>query len=526
MNLESNPIDVLNNFFKKNKSNMIYVFCIFTVGFLTHGYMFANKLSNHDDINFMFDIGATYNLGRWFLPAVGLISGNISMPWFIGIISIFIIAVSAAFVIKILEIDSNIIRFMIGVLMVVFPVTASTFLYIYTAIAYAAALLLATLAVYWCMKEKIAYTVLSIVCCILSIALYQSYFCFSVGLFLLVVIKKCMDNTESHKKIFLSGIRYLGVLGIGCCLYYFINKLILSYLNIEMAPHKGLDQMGHFENIKNQIRMTYTSVVRLFTTEYYAISASSVARASSFLMLACGIVLSIYFLWYMTCSKNYRKGHITLYIIANLLYPMGVNSIFILCPVVESVYTIMLYSNVLFFIYTLFMLERIYKIRHFSLNHLLKKISVLCQWGIMIALCFLVYSYELTINATYLKVHLIQKETESILNQLVTQIKELDGYTEDLPVAVIGKTQNETLYSESCINFVDKMGGLDSAYVLMGMDGVRYGIMKYYCGFSPEYIYDYDAIKQTAEFKQMPEYPNDGSIRIIDDTIVVKFQGE
>lgn len=459
--METNPIDFMNNIIKKNRKSIIYICCIFTAGFLTHGYMFANKLSNHDDINFMFDIGATYNLGRWFLPAVGLVSRNISMPWFIGLISIFLIAVSSSLVIKILEIENTVIRLIIGILMVAFPVTASTFLYIYTAIAYAVALLLATLTVYWGIKEKKIYTGLSAVCCILSIALYQSYFCFSVGLFILVVIKKCMDNIESDKKIFISGIKYIGILGIGCCLYYFINKLILFYLSIEMAPHKGLDKMGHLDigALKNQIIMSYTSVIRLFTTDYYAISATGIARMASFVMLACGLLLSLYYLWYMVHSKKYHWRHTALYIVANLLYPAGVNSIFILCSAVESVYTIMLYSDVLFFIYTLFMLQQVYKIIPFRLNHLLMKCSILCQWSIIIAVFFLIYSYELTINATYLKMNLIQKETESILNQLITQIKEIEGYTDDLPVAVIGKTQNETLYSESYINFIEKMGG-------------------------------------------------------------------
>lgn len=37
------------------------------VGIISHGYIFFNKLSYHDDMSCMFSLGATYGLGRWGL---------------------------------------------------------------------------------------------------------------------------------------------------------------------------------------------------------------------------------------------------------------------------------------------------------------------------------------------------------------------------------------------------------------------------------------------------------------------------
>lgn len=49
--------------------------------------------------------------------------------------------------------------------------------------------------------------------------------------------------------------------------------------------------------------------------------------------------------------------------------------------------------------------------------------------------------------------------------------------------------------------------------------------MKIWCGYSPTQISEDDilVLSQSEEVKAMPSYPDDGSIRIIDEIIVVKF---
>ena len=49
--------------------------------------------------------------------------------------------------------------------------------------------------------------------------------------------------------------------------------------------------------------------------------------------------------------------------------------------------------------------------------------------------------------------------------------------------------------------------------------------MKQWTGYSPTVI-DAAAFAEIDEVKQMPSYPDDGSIAIINDTVVVKFQND
>ena len=47
--------------------------------------------------------------------------------------------------------------------------------------------------------------------------------------------------------------------------------------------------------------------------------------------------------------------------------------------------------------------------------------------------------------------------------------------------------------------------------------------MKMWCCYEPEYIKDTSEIESKDTVKQMPSYPDSGSIKIVDGVIVVKF---
>ena len=52
---------------KINKYQTAAMMAVILWGFVSHGYMFANKLGYHDDSSSYFGVGVTYQSGRWFL---------------------------------------------------------------------------------------------------------------------------------------------------------------------------------------------------------------------------------------------------------------------------------------------------------------------------------------------------------------------------------------------------------------------------------------------------------------------------
>ena len=62
------------------------------VGMLAHGYAFANKLVNHDEIESLFGKGATVTSGRWGLELIKVLFPDWSMPWLYGLLSLVMMA--------------------------------------------------------------------------------------------------------------------------------------------------------------------------------------------------------------------------------------------------------------------------------------------------------------------------------------------------------------------------------------------------------------------------------------------------
>ena len=105
---------------------------------------------------------------------------------------------------------------------------------------------------------------------------------------------------------------------------------------------------------------------------------------------------------------------------------------------------------------------------------------------------------------------------------LATQVKSLDGYTPDLKVALVGDGFDDPTF---------KAGSLMGEYFnISGKSetNVNYFnniyLWKSYLGFTPEIIEFRDSgyLSEMDEVKAMPCYPEDGSIAIVGDTVVIK----
>lgn len=106
---------------------------------------------------------------------------------------------------------------------------------------------------------------------------------------------------------------------------------------------------------------------------------------------------------------------------------------------------------------------------------------------------------------------------------LVTQIKSVENYRDEMEVVLIGGTMNdETNRAGSLTGEMFKIGGKAETNV-NGASAV-YLITKY-LGFVPD-IAGYEETKEwmeREEVKDMAAYPDDGSIKVIEDTIIVKL---
>ena len=118
---------------------------VWLAGLFAHGYMFANKLPNPDDLISLWGKGATYESGRWALPVLGMVDGSFSSPWMLGLLSLLLFSLAAMQLIEVLRLKSPLLCGLAGAVMIVFPTIVCMFAYMFTSDAYALAALLCVL---------------------------------------------------------------------------------------------------------------------------------------------------------------------------------------------------------------------------------------------------------------------------------------------------------------------------------------------------------------------------------------------
>ena len=114
-------------------------------GYLTHLYAFTNLVPNSDGLSRMCDPQQMTVSGRWFLHYASSFTAFTQMPAVIGFFSVLFLSLAAALAVDLLGLNSRTLSALAGAVMAVFPAMGYTYLYLFTAAAYAFAILLAVL---------------------------------------------------------------------------------------------------------------------------------------------------------------------------------------------------------------------------------------------------------------------------------------------------------------------------------------------------------------------------------------------
>lgn len=213
---------------------------------LAHGFAFTNLFPNHDSTVLVYDAQWTmYVLGRWaqnfYFP---LVRGKIAAPWLIGAFSTVYLALTGYIIARLLHLRRWSAVLLTGLLGTCASVTAQLATYTYETDAYMLAMLLACTAV-WCTEKlpRVWGMICAAGCLCVSLALYQSYIQFAVGLYLLVLLQRALQDTAW--RIWLQqGLRALAALALGAVVYVVSLKISLALTGYQLADTgNGLAQM-------------------------------------------------------------------------------------------------------------------------------------------------------------------------------------------------------------------------------------------------------------------------------------------
>ena len=510
-------------------------------GFAAYGFLMTNVLNNQDNIaNTPGGYGAGTASGRWFLELLAEfmrdVWGTNTLPLFNGLLSIILVALSACLAVSVLEIRGRPFMILTGLLFVTFPSFAMTMLFMFTVGYYAFSLLLTLVGVYAAKNMRGVWGVLAgAVCVTLSLGIYQAYLPVAAALFLLILIRRGFsEKTLSAIQFVLEGLRFLAVLILGLALYMAVLRLLLQTGGEALNSYQSIDQMGSvkFSELPAMIAMAFEKFFALPARREYAINDMPVMR---FTFLYAMVLSAALFVW-LEWRKGAELGVKLLNAVCLILFPVGAFSIVIMCYH-SSIFGRMVYGAMTVFFVPMVLLERLpadtaaenasrkgksgTNAGNAIAGRMLRRVAAAVLSGLLL-LTSIGYIWES--NENYMVLYHTNRQTENYAASLVTRIRMTPGYRQDLTLAFIGEDITDTTFSNEVYrkSAYHYGGYTDNSNYKKALKSYMWNYLGYHQPEASSAQITEIAATETA--RNMPCYPDDGSIRVIGNYIVVKLE--
>lgn len=511
------PQNILKKLYKKiDKRFKITFIWTLIIGLFTHFFVLANVLNNHDNIRFTpFRAGADLPSGRWVLYLVNdkwhKIWGVYNLTFLNGILTIVLISVSACIIVNIYDVKSMLSCVLIGGIVITFPSIVSLMFFSFTAPYYGLAICVATLAVYLYKKYKYGF-IPAILCIAFSMGIYQAYLPWTIALFVLLLLTKCIGEEWNLYRTIVNGIKSVGVILGGLLGYFAILNFFLWKDNVVLDTYQGINSMGRIElkELPGIIKKIIKNCAFLYKSNYFSITTTKIVR-DAVLILMIGSLLFV--VVYMITNKK-RLSNIISVLMLGVFLMIAADSIEIMCPG-SDIYCLMVYGMAVLF-FTPIVLNELYPLK---LSGVCAKLKCGGKWIVLLASLPLIINFTWQANGNYMSGYWTTEQTVAYFETLVTRIKSVDGYSDKYPVAFIGENYEDDSFSNSWQNTPFWYGGHTSILIN------RYSrdwFMSNYLGYTYETVSDEMLQKLEVETKDMPSYPDSGSIAVIDGVVVVK----
>lgn len=492
---------------KAVRENSIPLLSALIFGFAAHLFAFSNKLVNADEIESLFGKGATVTSGRWGLEAVKLIFPDISVPWLYGVLSLLMLAVSACLIIRLFNIRSPLMQVLLSGMITAFPSQTGVFCFMFTSSAYAFAFLLSVASVWLFQRGRLTWRIGAALCLVLSLSIYQAYAALTASLFVLLLIKGCLDGEEGFGGLLIYGFRALGMMLAAVAVYYAVSLLVLSLGGTGFNSYvtENVNEAG----ILGRIRMAYDFLYYTLSYREFALISNEFSRYLHILCLGVCLVLTAAGAVGLLRKKAFLRCALLLFCTA--LLPLAVYSMFLVMDK-GSIHTLVLHSFVAFYVLAALLADR-----------LLSGGAAMQRLGrdvLYISLGLVLMSNVYFANMAYVKLHLQYESAYSFYSILLSRVQNTEGFDEDCSLAIIGHQDNQlTSYPQIDLGYL--MGPSQDLINIYS----RENFLRRYMGTDIPLADEQqlDEISRSEEFQQMPEYPYYGSVKKLGDCIVVRL---
>ena len=509
----------------KERYDKRYTLCLTTTfigGVLAMGMKMFNQYSFHDDLFCTFYLGSTVSWGRWMLRIIWdvlkfILGGSTyNVPLLNGALSLFLFVISECIIVNLFDIRKKSAIILVTLFPTVFPATASLFAYMHTAPAYAFSILLSIVSAYIICRDsnRIRAVLLGSLMLCLSLGIYQAYLSVGVGIvFLFLLMTLITEGFPSWKAFFNKGFDHLFILMLGVVEYYVVTVASSKILNEPLVGVSGISSFGTDTGLSGYGERIIEAYSQFVFPSYDRIDSMYPGRTRYFYLLALALIFVYLLINFMrwkkdNCLSATRFAQLVIMLIA---FPIASNLIYIMSGDLDR--ALAMYGQLLPYLFLILLYEKV-KTEDFKLGSWIRYGSE----GLLFFISFVYCEYD---NALWLKESYYIAQADRIYTSLITRIQSVEGYDHVMPVLVVGENQ---LFDAT---YKDR-----EEFEIVRTDPINFPIINDYAwkeymtlklGFSPRYILETDEFARREEIKDMPTYPADGSIKVIDDCVVVKF---
>ena len=498
---------------RENKQQIGYcMIATFLWGMLAHAYIFFNNPFSHDSLN-EFN-GAIYGndwriqLGRVFVPVYrAIVRTAATLPWLIGIVSLIWIGLSVFLIVKLFNMESKVLIVLIaGILTVNSTVTATAATYIHDLDCNMFALFLSVLAVYFWYQYKNGFLI-GMLCVGGSLGFYQSFISVTITLVMIICIM-ALVNGKCFSAVMGMGMKAVGMLMGGGVFYWLALKSVCALTGVSLASggYNSLDTVFSLS-----MREVLYSILRAYTIMGDGILNVNSAYPDVLIRtLHYGLlgVIGITIICRIFSKEILVKAKLLILVLLALL-PLGMN---LSCVLTGGMcHDLMQYAFWMIYIFAL--------------------LCVQCQTSRikcipMVLIGVILWGNVQASNAVYMNKNLAWDANLSLFTRILYRMEEQKEY-------VTGETQ--VVFVGEPVHLLEKIPELEYGYEFTGANGnYVLGAAKrdYYQAYfdyvlqNPAIMADeeaWDEMQDKPLVEEMPSYPEEGCIKMMDGILVVKL---
>lgn len=500
----------------------LFLYCqmvTFAVGLIAHAYVYFHDSFSHDSLGIIF---ATINednweiaLGRWLSPLYRTLTrGRIASPWLVGLLTLFWIGLSVYLAVKIFDIKSRPIIFLLsGILVTNLTVTAVSATFIFQLDSNMFALLMATFAAFlW--KQFTHGWLLGFLFISVALGIYQSYFSVTITLIMLASILALIRGS-SVQQVFFKGLKGIAMLLCGGLAYIIGLKIKLVTSGIGLVDnYNGLTSMRKL-TIGSIYSLTGKAYQDWFHTFFFP-QAAYMGNIVTFVNICvfCLLFITVIIIMCTDKMKALSKG---LFLLLLALVPFGMNLTFVLTG--GMVHVLMRYSFWFFYPFVLILIYELHKMLDVS-EHVS---AMLLQIAAFLCAMIILWDNVQISNAVYLKKDLEENASLSLMTRVAYRLEEMPGYISgESPVVFVSAPFLKGLPGFEKIS--ELTGAENPSVITYNTPGMYEAYFSYFLNTSIALDYntwgDYQADPRVAE---MPVFPDAESIQELDGVFVIKM---